>query len=347
MLEGHAEAIEIQWHRRYLAEGLLVNVVAVRHRCIVGHPMLIAPPRPTPLPRSQRFVISDVSEDVISVFREVTIGQGQERVEVVADGESSLTLTWSDDDVPEIGIWRHVLAPGTFNHLVRTLHATNYESLPAGLVPGFGGEVYGERRKAETSPRSKAFGRLPAEMFEVLSLLSGIRAELGAHPERVVRGEARWLGEHGGDDGTLELELRLSNIGREPLLFSNPQHGPRSGWNGLRVFLEALEQGKQADNYGQFDLTPANVQRVSLGSGAERRPVASDPAALRLEPGEGLWLTGRIRVSGDAGAYSTRLMVCNMISSGDSEYASSVPGTLWLRPGRVNVAEGAGRNEPD
>jgi hypothetical protein len=279
----------------------------------------------------------ELNDDVVSVFHEATVGDGGESVEVVGIGESSLELTFNSDKVPQIGTWRHAIARSTFDHLVRTLHATGYEDLPSNLIPGVSGDLYGEQRRGEAFPRRKGFGSLPPEMFEVLSLLGGIRAELRAHPARVVRGEARWKSERVSQDSPLEFELVLSNIGREPFLFSNPQHGAPSEWNGLRVVLDPLEKGKQADNYGQFDLTPADVRSIALGPSGAPKPVLPDQPTLRLEAGESLSLTGRTRVSGDEATYEARLIVGNMISSNQPEYGDSVPGTLWLYPGRVTL----------
>jgi hypothetical protein len=248
-----------------------------------------------------------------------------ESFEIVAEGESTLTLTFNHDERQEIGVWSHALPKERFEELVRRLHASGYERLPPAteLVPGMVPEVFGERRAAEKKPTTRAFLPTPPELQDVTTFLRTLGTELRAHPSRVLRGEARWQEEGLTKGCDVEIDVTLTNVGVLPLQISNPLHGPASEWSGLRLTFRREGVGEES-----FDLRPTDV-RMGAGTPTTR--------TLRLAPSQALSFAVCTAMPVGRGTYAARLQLHGMVP-GSKSRPEIIDGMLWLLLGEVSVA---------
>jgi len=291
-----------------------------------GNPSTQAPHDPPPPERARdkepQGMKPEGSEGVVAVTWRRTIGEGEEYLEIVAEGESSLSRSLNPPDRPEIGTWRHAVPPERFKALVERLHASSWESLPANMIPGMAADVIGERRAGVPTPITHSFGRMPTELMEVGSLFAELTRDLLAHPSRVVRGEARWKSAEVAKGAEAELDVTLKNIGSQPARFSNPLAG--TGWNGFRLVIRA-QRPDASDK--QFDL-----------KGKDLRVEGTAPAGetFVLAPNQGITFTVRRKLAGAPGTYDARLQVYDMVPS-SAQTPDLVPGVLWLPLAQLTV----------
>jgi hypothetical protein len=156
-----------------------------------------------------------------------------------------------------------------------------------------------------------------AELAPAAKKISELSRELRPHPLRVLFGEAHWRRAELSAAGRFEIEVVLTNRGRQPLAITNPAQSP----GALRLGF----------------LRPNQEQAAHLPVGqAEVHPAAGTPATptVTLPPGQSWSFSVGAKVPVRPGRYLARVSVVSTNSGGPEEL---LQGTLELDPGPVQV----------
>jgi hypothetical protein len=264
-------------------------------------------------------------EGIVEVIYRHPVGdQSNERLEVLRDGESTLTVDFNYDGTPEIGVWRHRLPREDFDAILRQLDASGWDRLPppAPMMPGIALTELGVRRAGAPESTTRHFASTPDELDEVTRLLLNTGRKLKAHRYRVLRGQARWKTEGVPDGCNIAIEVTLTNVGVAPLQFTNPLRGRAKEWNGLRITIRrpGSPMGEES-----FDLDAPSVRMAADAPTTRTR---------RLGPGEDLAFSVCTKLPG--GTYPARLQLHGMIPPSEKQ-PEILGGMLWLQLGDIKV----------
>jgi hypothetical protein len=247
-------------------------------------------------------------------------------LEVQRDGASTLATTFNDDGTPEIGLWRATVPSKKLDALVGSLRASGYRELPADatIPPGTKMVSLGERVAGAALPVMRGFpSPPPAALAPVLAAIDALRADLRAHPVRVVRGDVTLSTARVTRGGELVATVGLMNVGSAPLTIGNPLAPAATGWNGVRLAFAA--EGRSASEQ-QRDLGSGDVR---ADAGVPRTPTVA------LAPGQSLRFEIHAALDLPAESYAVRVEYHGMApGEGDPQL---VGGVLWLPAGTLTI----------
>jgi hypothetical protein len=208
---------------------------------------------------------------------------------------------------PEIGSYALRLEDGMISDLWRTVETINFAEIDtSGALPDEGDGTRTITIVRENLAVSKLVGKrdaAPPGFRELEDKLLTVTDQVRWHPVSALRMEVSFAQNEIQHDEMLQIDLILSNPGKEPILFANPVYIEDLGigfleLDGLRSDLPLLElrdQHHSSEKLNQTSFsgfTPESLKKQE---------------AIEMHPGKSIKGTLRVSINWPAGEYNTRL----------------------------------------